>query len=104
MAKLIWTEKAIDDLSELAEYVAISDQVAAKRLVQRVLSSLARLEQHPESGRRLPELPLHNYREVISSPSRIVYRVEKDNVFVVRIIRQERDLRRLMIELNSKNR
>ena len=104
MATLIWTEKAIDDLSELAEYVAISDKVAAKRLVQRVLSSVARLEQHPKSGRRLSELPLHNYREVISPPSRIVYRVEKEKVFVVRVIRQERDVRRLMLELNIKNR
>ena len=104
MAKLIWTEKAIDDLSELAEYVAISDRTAAKQLVQRVLSSVRRLEQHPESGRRLPELPLQNYREVITPPSRIVYRVEKENAFVIRVIRQERDLRRLMLGLNTHNR
>jgi len=104
MAKIIWTEKAIDDLSELAEYVAISDRAAAKQLVQRILSSVRRLEQHPESGRRLPELPLQNYREVITPPSRIVYRIEKENVFVIRVIRQERDLRRLMLGLNTHNR
>ncbi|NRP95451.1 Toxin RelE2 [Marinobacterium sp. xm-g-59] len=104
MAKLIWTEKAIDDLSELAEYVAISDRAAAKQLVQRILSSVRRLEQYPESGRRLPELPLQNYREVIIPPSRIVYRIEKENVFVIRVIRQERDLRRLMLGLNTHNR
>ena len=101
MAKLIWTEKAIDDLSELAEYVAISDSTAAKQLVQRVLTSVLRLEQHPESGRRLPELPLQNYREVIAPPSRVVYRVEIEKVLVLRVIRQERDLRRLMLTLKT---
>jgi toxin ParE1/3/4 len=101
MAKLIWTEKAVDDLSELAEYVAISDRNAAKQLVQKVLSSIRRLEQHPESGRCLPELPLQNYREVITPPSRIIYRVDNENIYVVRVIRQERDLRRLMLGLVS---
>ena len=101
MAKLIWTEKAVDDLSELAEYVAISDRAAAKQLVQRVLSSVSRLEQHPESGRRLPELPQQNYREVISPPSRIIYRIDDKNIYIVRVIRQERDLRRLMLGLAS---
>ena len=101
MAKLIWTEKAVDDLSELADYVAISDRNAAKQLVQKVLSSIKRLEQHPESGRRLPELPQQNYREVITPPSRIIYRVDNENIYVVRVIRQERDLRRLMLGLVS---
>jgi toxin ParE1/3/4 len=101
MAKLIWTEKAVDDLSELAEYVAISDRAAAKQLVQRVLSSVSRLEQHPESGRHLPELPQQNYREVISPPSRIIYRIDDKNIYIVRVIRQERDLRRLMLGLAS---
>ena len=101
MAKLIWTDKAVDDLSELAEYISISDRAAAKQLVQKVLSSVSRLEQHPESGRRLPELPLQNYREVITPPSRIIYRIDDETIYIVRVIRQERDLRRLMLGLMS---
>ena len=103
MAKLIWTEKAVDDLSELAEYVAISDRAAAKQLVKKVLSSVSRLEQHPESGRRLPELPLQNYKEVITPPSRIIYRIDDKNIYIVRVIRQERELRRLMLSTVGKS-
>jgi len=103
MAKLIWTEKAVDDLSELAEYVAISDRAAAIQLVQKVLSSVSRLEQHPESGRRLPELPLQNYREVITPPSRIIYRIDDENIYIVRVIRHERELRRLMLSTVGKS-
>lgn len=37
MAELIWTEPALQDLSELADYIALENQTASKKLVQAVL-------------------------------------------------------------------
>jgi toxin ParE1/3/4 len=36
MAGLIWTEPALEDLGQIADYIALDDPNAAKRLVRRV--------------------------------------------------------------------
>ncbi len=58
---------------------------AALRLRKRAETVLRRLESHPESGRRIPELPELPHREVIVKPYRFFYRVEGDVVWVVAV-------------------
>lgn len=58
MARLIWTEPALADLDTIAEYVALDNPLAASRFVQKVFDKIARLEAHPKSGRRPPELQI----------------------------------------------
>jgi len=42
MAQIIWTEPALSDLNEIAEYIALDKQNAARRLVKQVFSSVDR--------------------------------------------------------------
>ncbi|ELI5382506.1 type II toxin-antitoxin system RelE/ParE family toxin, partial [Vibrio parahaemolyticus] len=56
MAEIIWTEPALSDLNDIAEYIALENIVAAKQLVQTIVSKVERLEAFPESGRIPPEL------------------------------------------------
>jgi toxin ParE1/3/4 len=51
MAQLIWTESALSDLNEIAEYIALENPTAASLLVQQVFSAVERLAQHPASGK-----------------------------------------------------
>ena len=51
MAQIIWTEPALADLNEIAEYIAIDKPNAASSLVKQVFSSVDNLEQFPELGR-----------------------------------------------------
>lgn len=73
MAEVIWTSPALDDLNDIAEYIALSNIKAAKKLTQKVFDKLSRLEIHPESGKRPQELSNLNYREVNVNPCRIFY-------------------------------
>ncbi len=98
MAFLIWTEPALLDLDEVAEYIALDDPSAASRHVQKVFDRVERLEHHPQSGRRPPEMPRMPYREVVVPPCRIFYRVENDQVFILYVIRSERLLRAFLLE------
>lgn len=91
---LIWTAPALDDLDEIAAYIALDKPAAADALVQRVLAVVERLREHPSSGRRVPELPKTPYREVIVRPCRIVYRRDGDTIFIVYVFRGEQQLRR----------
>jgi toxin ParE1/3/4 len=44
VAQIIWTEPALSDLNEIAEYIALDKLNAARRLVKQVFSSVDRLE------------------------------------------------------------
>lgn len=98
MARLIWTEPALVDLAEIAEYIALDNPDAASRFVQKVFDRIEGLEAHPNSGKRPPELEGLPYREVIVAPCRIFYRVEADSVFIVHVMRSERLLRSYLLE------
>ncbi len=98
MAQIVWTEPALQDLSDIAEYIALDKVSAAKRLVQKVFSSVERLEQFPKSGRKPPELKKSRYLEVVVNPCRIFYRIEKEKVFIVYVMRSERMLRNYLLE------
>ncbi len=95
MARIIWTEPALSDLNEIAEYIALDKQNAARRLVKQVFSSVDRLQQFPESGRVPPELEQSKYREIVVGPCRVFYRVDQDKVYMLYVMRGERVLRKL---------
>lgn len=98
MAEIVWTSPAINDLNDIAEYIALSNLSAAKRLTQKVFDKISRLEGHPESGKRPQELINLNYREVTVNPCRIFYKVDSDKVYILHVMRQERDLRRFILQ------
>ena len=98
MARLIWSQPALLDLKEVAEYIALDDPRAASGYVRKVFSTVERLKRYPNSGRRPVELPASPYREVIVPPCRVFYRSEKDTVFILYVMRSERLLRSFLLE------
>ena len=102
MAQIIWTEPALLDLNEIAEYIALDKPGAASHLVQKVFSKTERLEQFPESGRKPLELKKSRYKEIIVDPCRIFYRIEKEKVYILYVMRSERKLRKYLLSARAK--
>ncbi len=102
MAQIIWTEPALLDLNEIAQYIALDKPGAASHLVQKVFSKTERLEEFPESGRNPAELKKSRYKEIIVGPCRIFYRIEKDKVYILYVMRSERKLRKYLLSERSK--
>lgn len=92
MVEIVWTEPALTGLREIADYIELSNPPAAESLVKSIFKKIEYLGEHPESGRKVPELESPYYREVIVDPCRIFYRIEDDCVFILFVLRQERDL------------
>ena len=103
MARIVWTEPALSDLNDIAEYIALDKVRAAERLVNKVFSIFDRLEQFPDSGRHPPEMLESEYREVIVGPCRIFYRLANEEVYIVYVMRGERKLRKFMLDERAKN-
>jgi len=103
MAQIKWTEPALNDLNEIAEYIALDNPGAAKNLFREVFKSIKSLKTFPQSGRESPELPKSGYRELFVGPCRIFYRVDKSKVFIIYVMRSERELRKFLLEERSKS-
>ena len=101
MAQIIWTEPALQDLNEIAEYIALDKINAANKLVQKVFSSTERLKKFPKSGRMPPELNNSRYLEIIVNPCRLFYRVEKEKIYILYVMRSERKLRNYLLDDRS---
>lgn len=96
MAEVTWTNPALDQLEEIAEYIAVDKPGAATDFVKRVFRKVERLI--PNSGHVPQELPNSIYRELCVRPCRIFYRQDNDAVLIVHIMREERQLRKFLLE------
>jgi plasmid stabilization system protein ParE len=94
VAEVIWTEPALADLDAIADYIALDNRDAARRLVQRVFDHVDQLRAHPDSGSRPRELRGRRYRQIVEPPCRVFHRVQGNRVYVVHVMRSEQRLRR----------
>jgi len=97
MVEIIWTNPALNDLNEIAEYISISTIISANKLVESVFKKVERLEHFPKSGKKVLELSHLSYREIIVVPCRVFYKIENNKVYILHVMRQERDLRKFLI-------
>lgn len=93
MVVVIWTELALADLEEIAEYIALDKPDAAAKLVKKVFQRTDLLGKTPEMGPRIPELARKaKYRQLVVGPCRIFYRYDapSQQVFIVGVMRGEK--------------
>lgn len=82
---VIWSPLAVDRASEIAEYISQDNPTAAQKWVDTVFSKVEQLKSFPESGRVVPEIEGHDFRELIYGNYRIIYRIEKKQVSILAI-------------------
>ncbi|MGN8225407.1 type II toxin-antitoxin system RelE/ParE family toxin [Gracilimonas sp. BCB1] len=92
MARIIWTESALNELDEIADYISLDNPAAAKKLVRSAFEKIECLASHPKSGKLVEEIDNSIYREVVFSPCRIFYREENEIVYIIHVIREEQFL------------
>ena len=103
MAEIIWTEPSFRDFDDLADYIALDNPNAASHFVEKVFDSIARLADHPLSGKQVEELPNSHYREIVVVPCRIFYRPGKDVVYILHVMRGERLFRSFLLNERNKS-
>jgi len=103
MVEIVWTEPALQDLNDIAEYIALDKISAAERLVASVFHRVELLIDSPKSGRRIPELRGRRFREVIVGPCRVFYRDTEDEILILHVMRGERLLKNYLLEERELN-
>lgn len=98
--QVLWSHTAQRDLTEIVEYIAQDSISDALAILQKLETKAALLITLPNRGRIVPEL-LHTgisqYRELISAPWRIVYRVDNKQVLIMAVLDSRRDLQTVLL-------
>ena len=79
---LIWSPFSRDDLRDIVRYISRDSPQRAQSFALRLIAHVDMLQEHPESGRAVPEFRVPHIREVIFRPYRIVYRVNHERRLV----------------------
>lgn len=90
---MVWTEQAWRRLAELEEFIARDRPAAAAKLIDRLVDRGDALANHPDRGRKLPEIPASGFRELVVDHYRIVYRKTASTVEILTVFEGHRLLR-----------
>lgn len=91
MAKVIWSPSALDDIDAIAEYISRDSVFHASLFIDRLFEATDRLQKLPASGRVIPEIGNQSCREIIYGSYRIMYRIEKSNIWITGVIHGARN-------------
>ena len=96
---------AQDDFNEIIEYYSSYSQDYVETTISEFEENVMSLQQHPKSGRIIPELErqgITQYRELIQGYYRIVYKISKDKVVILTVIDGRRNFEDIIIEKLSR--
>ncbi len=83
--RIIWSPLAVDQASEIADYIAQDNPTAAEKWGNTVFSKVEQLKSAPEIDRIIPEINNSQFRELIYGNYRIIYRIEKKQISILTI-------------------
>jgi len=81
-----WTVPAKNDLVAAYSYLRDRDRRAAATFARKIREAVALLPEFPRRGKQLHALPLvGEYRSVVIDYYRVIYRVDSEVLFVMRV-------------------
>ncbi len=85
--KIIWTERASDDLRSLVRYIARRNQDAARLMGYGIYDRVQVLAEFPEIDSMVRELNHPSWRQLVFRSYRIIYHLDQDvkTVAIVRV-------------------
>lgn len=104
MSKLIYTPKALEDLQGVRDYVVKQfGECKAKDIVKEIASTIRQLEIFADEGPSLEKLIDHptDYRYLVVRPNYVFYRVEGDDVRIIRILNEKQDFLQILFGISS---
>ena len=99
--ELRWTSNAKDDLLNIIEYINRDSPTAANEVYLKIREAAKSSNFLPLKGRVVPELQKEGitiYREVITIPWRIMYKVGIDTVYIMAILDSRQNVEELLLQ------
>ncbi len=99
--EIFWARVAENDLNEIIDYIAMDSPANALKIFTKIKNKASSLYTMPERCRIVTELKdqgVMQYRELILSPWRIMFRVTKMKVYVLSVLDSRRNIEDILLE------
>jgi plasmid stabilization system protein ParE len=84
--KVVWLAAALDDLDEIASYIAQDSVSYAAAVVRKIRNAARDLSRFPRMGPRVPEWDDDNLRQRIIYSYRLIYRINDQRIEILCVI------------------
>lgn len=102
MATVLFSPEALNDLEEIKSYIQddLENDIAAANTVKKIIDRIRELEAFPKMGSPLNSVTKtdNSYRYLLCNNYTAFYRVEKDSVYIVRVLYGRRDYMRVLFD------
>ncbi|MBI2336340.1 MAG: type II toxin-antitoxin system RelE/ParE family toxin [Deltaproteobacteria bacterium] len=91
--KIFLSNPAQKDIERMIQYIRLDKPMAAEKFKVLLKNKIKSLENFAERGRKVPELKgtlFENYRELIITPCRIIYKLHSKEVRILRVLHSKR--------------
>ena len=95
------SKSAQNDLREIIKFISQNNPLNARNVLQKIEERINSLKKFPERGWYVPELLKHNikdYRQLIESPWKIIYKITGKIVDVLIIIDSRRNTQDILLD------
>ena len=95
-----WSETAEKDLLAIVEYIANDSPQRAYDMFKELKKKASSLHTFPDRGRVVPELrqqEITQYRELMITPWRIIYRISEREVYVLSVLDSRRNVEDILL-------
>ena len=99
--KVKWTSNAKEDLLNIVAYIKKDSPTNAREIYLKIKKKANSSNFFPLKGRVVPELQKEGitmYRELISSPWRIMYKVDSDTIYIMAIFDSRQNVEELLLQ------
>ena len=100
MVKIIWTQRSLNDLKSIAEYISKDSVKYASMTLERIIDVTKYLETNPRIGRMVPEVGRNDkIREIIFGNYRIIYKIfDTQTVYILTVHHSAKRLRQTSLK------
>ena len=79
MVKVVWTQRALYDLEDIADYISKDSIKYAKLTLEKLVDTATVIAINPLLGRIVPESNDKTIREIIKGNYRVIYQIRNTN-------------------------
>ena len=102
MATVLFSPEALNDLEEIKSYIQddLENDIAAANTLKKIFDRILELESFPKMGALLNSVTNtdNSYRYLLCNNYTAFSRIEKDSVYIVRVLYGRRDYLRILFE------
>lgn len=98
--EVYWTNIASKDLINIIQYIKVENPTIAKKIFIEIKKECENLKFLPEKFRIVPELQnigIKKYRELIHQRWRVIYKIDKNNIYILAVIDSSRNFEDILL-------